>query len=123
MHTPALGSPAVLQQAYTRFYIHYLDLNRLEEVLQDHGIAFFAVETKVDQITWVLHIPDENRAQFDDLVVKEAFNLSSMTQSFWHQDREREAYGSGITSRRALWAIVVVVVLLLLVYLGALMLE
>lgn len=109
------GNPEVMQVPFTRYYIHYLDLNRMEDVIRKNGISYFAMETPTSQIHWVLHIPDEHRAHFDELVVLNKFNLLAMEQPFWCQDREKHAFYEGSLSKTSRNALVVVLVVLLLV--------
>jgi hypothetical protein len=115
MKYATLGNPSVMQAPFTRFYIHYLDLNRMDNVLGSSGIIYFAMETPTSQIHWVLHIPDEHQAHFDELVVLNGFNLSAMQQPFWYHDREKEAIYEGSLSKTSRNALVVVLVVLLLV--------
>lgn len=115
MKTATLGNPAILQKPYTRFYIHYMDIARMEEVLEKNNIPFFAMEMRVSQMNWIIHIPDEYRKIFDDLVVSHHFNPAPMNHSFWFQDRQGDAFMMGIKTKPAKIAIVVIVLVLFLV--------
>ena len=116
--TATLGDPNVMQEPYTRFNIHYLDINRMDVVLKNSGVNYFAMETRVSQTTWVLHIPDVHREQFDDLVQIHNFNLSPMNHIFWVQDRNMDAIHQGIMSKTAKKALIAVVLVLLIVMIG-----
>jgi len=119
MKTATHGTPSLLQNPYTRFYIHYLDLNRLEELLDEDGISYFAMEMRTSNFTWIIHIPDTHRPAFNELVVKHQFNLSAMHQSFWYQDRQWDAMWQGSRSRSAGTALLVVIVVMLILAIAA----
>ena len=115
MKTATLGNPAIMQKPYTRFYIYFIDIAQMEEVLETNGIPFFAMEMKVSQTNWILPIPDKHRKEFDDLVVANKFHLAPMNHSFWYQDRERDAMRMGGISKTAIVSLVVVFLVLLVV--------
>lgn len=87
----------------------------MNEVLKSNGVNYFAMETRVSQTTWVIHIPDEHREQFDDLVQMHNFNLSPMNHSFWVQDRDMDALHQGMMSKTAKTVIIFILLMLLII--------
>ena len=90
-------------------------MNRMEAVLDSNRISYFAMETRTSQTNWVLHIPDQNRKVFDELVVTHNFNLTPMNHSFWVQDRDIDAMRIGGKSKIAQIAVLVVLIVMVIV--------
>jgi hypothetical protein len=121
--TATLGDPHILKKPYTRFMVHYMDLNRLVGVLGEESIPYFAMERKLEMKSWIVHIPDDYRRVFDEMIIETGLNVSTMHEVLWYQDRDEEAAEQGLRSRRAQRALVFVVIVIGLLLLAALMVE
>jgi hypothetical protein len=93
------------------------------EELEENSVPYFAMERKVEMKSWIVHIPDDYRRVFDELIIEIGLNVSTMHEVSWYQDRDEEAAEQGLRSRRAQRALVFVVIVIGLLLLAALMVE
>ena len=120
MQTATYGDHQILKQPYTRFQVHYMDLNKLLHNLDNKEIPYFAMEHRVNQEVWILHIPDRHRAAFDKIMIRMKLNTSAMNQSMWYQYRDIEARSIGLKSKWSINALIIIVLVLAAVCLLAL---
>lgn len=117
MESTSFGDPLILQKPYTKFGVYFMDFYRLKSFLEDAQIPFFALENRGDEMYWILHIADENRKAFDEIIIREKLNISSANQSFWLPDHEVENRAdlfSDLKARRAVTAVFLILIILLI---------